>query len=127
MGIPVLGDVITSQYDYSTDEQWTGRKWTNGKKLYWKKIGLPGFPNSTGTVVVSLSSLNIDKVIRVDPIYASSTTGPTFFNNRANAGATSCVNFLYRKSTSTFEIYVVGDQSMYDDNVAIIFYTCTDR
>lgn len=33
--------------DYSTEEQWTGKRWIDGKKIYQKTLYLEGFPNNS--------------------------------------------------------------------------------
>lgn len=50
------------EIDYSTEEQWTGRRWIDGKKIYIKTIDFGALPNNT-TKSVSHNISNLDYVV----------------------------------------------------------------
>lgn len=59
---PATGDSGESKTPirYSTEEQWTGKYWIDGKKIYQKVVNIPDQSTANGRTELSVQGLNID-------------------------------------------------------------------
>lgn len=62
--------------DYSTEEQWTGLRWIDGKKIYQKTINFGTLPN-TATKSVAHNIINLKNIININGFGKKITTGTT--------------------------------------------------
>ena len=71
--------------DYSTEEQWTGQRWIDGKKIYQKTIDCGACPNST----VKSVAHNISNINDIIDVRGCTKIGTTYFSlpyvDRTNA------------------------------------------
>lgn len=58
-------DVPSGIVDYSTTEQDTGQKWTNGKSIYQKTFTLSSGSLATKSLLLPTSDLAVDEIIEV--------------------------------------------------------------
>ena len=61
--VNIVGDSGSEEgFQYSTSEQWTGKKWIDGKKIYQKVINIGALPDSSSKDV-NHNINNLDKII----------------------------------------------------------------
>lgn len=76
--------------DYSTEEQWTGLRWIDGKKIYQKTISIDKSFATTNPVwvyeIANVSELNINKLIDVKIIDNTGALICPFVLHRINNG-----------------------------------------
>jgi hypothetical protein len=122
--IPMLGDIVTTQFDYSTDEQWTGRRWIDGKKIYRKTVDCGALPMS-GFKEIAHGIINIDRVYRIEGIAYLGDLAIPFPAVYPNSGQESNIGC---DATLTNIRFVVGtNRSNITTSFVTVFYTCTDR
>ena len=109
--------------NYSTEEQWTGKLWVDGKKIYQKTVTFEGLPNSTtGNYQHGIEDINI--VINISGFYYRDTT--------------FCYPLPYVSTNSLFCIDVKASPEViqiitgrnHDKTIKVFLtlqYTCTDR
>lgn len=113
--------------NYSFEEQWTGKLWTDGKKIYQKTIDCGPMPIET-TKVVDTGIINIDSVIA----FGGTASSETHVLNipRATPHLTGLVDLLFNlmDGPATIDIETATQNwSAYKNTSITIQYTCTDR
>ena len=113
--------------DYSFEEQWTGMRWVDGKKIYQKTMFFGDLPNS-GARDVPHNVANIDKVIRFwgcmerpDEAPEIRSCHPIPFVHNPEWTISCNINRSYAR------IRTFMDSSAYSDSLLTFQYTCTDR
>ncbi len=108
---------------YSLQEQWTGKYWIDGKKIYQKTINFGALPNAQ----TKKQPHNINSFDRVIEVFGA---GKWIGNNQitipyASTNQVNCIA-LYIDNVN---INVSGaiDHSSYTETYFTIQYTCTDR
>lgn len=80
----ILGKVYVKQKDvyfkYSTDEQWTGEYWIDGKKIYCKVVSVRGF---TKDEYVAHNISNLHRVLSCD-LFVKFNDGTNYMMPRAH-------------------------------------------
>jgi hypothetical protein len=123
----MLGDIVTDQFDYSTDERWTGKRWIDGRKIYQKTVACGALPNASGIKEVAHGILNVYRIIRTEgwayrSIDNHSTMLPMVY------AQTDAAQFMGCDATVTSaRLFVGADRSLYLESYVTIYYTCTDR
>lgn len=84
--------------DYSTEEQWTGKRWIDGKKIYQKTVNFGTLPNNT-TKKVAHNISNIDNIIS---IYGTCVASPK---------TTLPLPLMYEYGNSTLNTRLVVDNT----------------
>lgn len=109
--------------NYSLEEQYTGQKWIDGKKIYQKTLKIDKLP----VHAVDLSSLNLATVIKIDGTFCDPVSNniiPCLFF--AISGRHDDVNIQILPSESgemTLRIGTSSDKSMYTENYITLLYT----
>lgn len=89
-------------FKYSTEEQWTGEYWLDGKKIYSKVIQSTGVLSSAGVVNIKHDIINLSEFIdykvfiqgdntfyKLPVVYYSNATSGTFYDMFARINETS--------------------------------------
>lgn len=118
------GGGVGEGIDWSTEEQWTGRHWIDGNKVYQKTITLEGLP-SKNIRYYPHNIENVDQFISFVGLWLSSDGE---FRQFPNVG-TADVAISLMASPANFSIKTYSSHSFYPQaKAAITFqYTCTDR
>lgn len=99
-GKAVTLDTLPHGFKYSTEEQWTGRYWIDGKKIY-----TISFDSKVGKINSQIKSLNIDKWLFhfgfAYSIYNNKFLIPNYYLNEIEYS----INFNPAVSTNDFTIY----------------------
>lgn len=110
--------------DYSTDEQWTGRRWIDGKKIFQKTIELSWSTMTQGTTSNRYVAHNIsmDIPIKVDTVvYKSNNAWIT-----GSPGGSSTIDYSVGGHFDTTNLYISCGNTMVSrlsDIKATIQYT----
>ena len=111
-------------FKYSTEEQWTGEYWLDGKKIYSKVMQSTGVLSSAGVVNIKHDIINLsefvdydvfvqgdDGLYRLPVVYYSNVTSGTFYDMfaRVNGNSIQIIN-----NSSSWSGYSV---------TAILYYT----
>lgn len=124
-----LGGQLPAYYakasNYSTTEQWTGKNWIDGKKIYQKTVNCGLMPNATSKDTNHNVS-NLDKVVGMEGIAIDNTDGSGVpFPIVSSAGILYTARYY---STRTFIRIATGNATWVNlTGYITIFYTCTDR
>lgn len=125
--ISIVGNVISSLHNgvsYTLSEQWTGKTWIDGKKIYQKTINCGALPNTASkNIPHNIANVN-EFIFAYGFAYArdigSSLPLPTVSNTPAN-----CVSFFILGDNISLGTGV--DRSIYTSSYITLQYTCTDR
>ena len=109
--------------DYSFDEQWTGRLWVDGKKIYQKTINTGVLPNAT-VKKTPHGVFNIDNVVFMGGFATSSGFRISLPHPYPD---TNCVALFIDNATTSFVVTTYHDCRHYTTSYVTIQYTCTDR
>lgn len=108
--------------DYSLDEQFTGKYWIDGKKIYRKTISCGTLPNST-TKTVSHSISNIDTIIET---YGFASDGKSQLVIPF-ASSTSGGNIMVYAGATHITLGTTSNRTILTITYITLEYTCTDR
>lgn len=111
--------------DYSTEEQWTGRRWIDGKKIYQKTVDIGALPNNARKDVPH-GIANLERTISVTgcAVWPSSMNYYSLPHNYPDYGVADSIGIL---CNSTSVIVNTGSDRTNLSGYATIQYTCTDR
>lgn len=117
------GGIEYPNFRYSTNEQWTGDYWLDGKKIYCKSINVGAMPNTT-TKKVAHGITNIDHIVNYNAMAMASSNGNTM--------SIPYVNFYTPYNSITFyvtktdiELHTGGNNSAYNYCYVTVYYTKT--
>ena len=112
--------------NYSFEEQWTGKLWVDGKKIYQKTVSIEGFPNnSQRTYPHGIEGM--EDLVSCSGVMKTKLHG--FFPLPRASGA----NYPIQLSVDTSSVLIVTFTSSSDQEypqataLITIQYTCTDR
>ncbi len=108
--------------DYSLEEQWTGKHWIDGKKIYQKTINIGQLPNKS-TKNVPHNIVNCERILGFETF---ATSGQTIHLPNASPYAAN-QSITFTASPDQLRVVTQYDHSVYSWCYATIFYTCTDR
>ena len=114
-----------SGIDYSFEEQWTGRLWVDGKKIYQKTVNCGALPNSTSKEVRH-GIAGLDYVVAFDGTAQNPATGMCHHIRHVSPTASSYSVYC----TVTRDVVSFMTRQAYGDDAktfVTILYTCTDR
>lgn len=121
-GKAVTLDSLPHGFQYSTEEQWTGRYWLDGKKIY-----TISFDSTVGNINAQIKSLNIDKWLFHFGFAHSIYNNKFLIPNDYSSEAGYRVHFNPTVSTKQYGI-VFGNFYNSSSKVELrIEYTCTNR
>lgn len=119
------GNVIgVGAFQYSTSEQWTGKYWLDGKKIYTKTITVPALKNADKTIAHNIGNIGDYRTTDFTNSYLKAGTNRYHLPriSRGNANQQVAVNI-----TPTLLEIVVGTDAGFEGGYITIRYTCTDR
>lgn len=110
--------------NYSYEEQWTGKLWVDGKKVYQKVVFLDGLPNKAVRYYPH-DITNLEHVVSLSGIFIEA---PNSFGVLPRS-ALSNYNIMLRANTDSIGIstYSTADNYAQAKAYVTIQYTCTDR
>ena len=111
--------------NYSTEEQWTGKLWVDGKKIYQKTILITEIPNNTGRSYPH-GIEGIEEVVNT----AAHMRRPDFWISLPNANAAKYVVALDIHTKDIFiQTFTADAEQNYANATASVTlqYTCIDR
>ena len=111
--------------DYSLEEQWTGRLWVDGKKIYQRTVICPALPNNK----TSYHPLNIQGLDMLVDLWGTSKSDVSFLP-LPHAGTTSQVALLLSRVSADEQNIRFTSNSNYavhSDVFVTVQYTCIDR
>lgn len=108
-----------SGVNYSTEEQWTGRLWVDGKKIYQKTIEFGAMPlNTVKSIPLDISGFH--RLIDAE--------GRSFSNERFQAQTfPDRVSSIFIDEGKTLSVRTSSEWGKHDEAYITLFYTCTDR
>ena len=116
--------------DYSLEEQWTGQRWVDGKKIYRKVLILDQLPSvlpGHQAEVYPMPISGLDAVIRLEGI--ATTPEPYSESFNLNFGAPDLptgIAISYVRNSQSLAVRCGIDRTN-SSAMCIIEYTCTDR
>lgn len=115
--------------DYSLDEQWTGRRWIDGNKIYQKTVNFGQLPNNA-VKKQPHGIVNMKDIVdfRGRAWYKSSTEEATVVLPHVNyqGSANYCINIsIFPDTINILTWNAIG--TLFPNCYVTIFYTCTDR
>jgi hypothetical protein len=113
----------TGVLNYSTNEQWTGRLWLDGSKVYQKTINLGALPGSNNTGTVAHNITFLANIIHHDG-WAHDSTKNGWLPLPAAGQAGSYLIFVDTVNI-TISAQSVGD--VFNSGYLTLYYTCTNR
>ena len=99
-------ETILGWNQFSTEEQWTGKYWIDGKKIY-RKIDTGTMSGTQKTV--ALSPTNVNEYLKIDVIH----TGKVGFTQNIGWGS------YWQAATDYFNYYVIGPVVANNQNISI--------
>lgn len=118
--ISVPGGSTSGGVDYSTEEQDTGRKWIDGKPIYCKTL-----IDINNNVDVSLSSLNIDKLIKYEGSWVNTISSTPYVRDLDSYSSDyGWSNITYDAKHHTLQLNMRASGN-YDGSIITIYYTKT--
>ena len=106
--------------DYSLEEQFTGKHWIDGKKIYQKTVNFGQLPAVNTYKYVSHDVSNLEQMISMTGIATSPGATTLYFPER-----TSSLSHNISKNQLAF--YGDINWHLYTTSYVTIQYTCTDR
>jgi hypothetical protein len=119
------GWIVSSLANYSTAEQWTGKYWLDGKKIYQKTLNIGALPNNSQITVLH-NIINISYIVQLSFIVYSPTAGIWATLPWADPGGANDEIGCYA-STTQILVSTGMDRTSYNQNYCTLQYTCTDR
>ena len=110
--------------DYSLEEQWTGKLWLDGKKVYQKTMACGALPN-TKMVQIPMGIENIDNVIAFEGVAWGN--GQVITLPRPATKLESVVDCIIDSGGTTIRISTNSNFSALNESYITVQYTCTDR
>ena len=108
---------------WSFEEQWTGRAWVDGKKVYQKTVDCGALPNAT-TKEIPHGIINIDAIVSYHAV--SSSSANTIVLPYVNSSLNQMIQaFVSHNGNVGLRTWI--DCSNYTKSFVTILYTCTDR
>ena len=115
--------------DFSFEEQWTGKRWVDGKKIYQKTVDCGRLPaNSRKNTNHEIAS--IDDIIDYSgevKIVKPSIIEYAFLPNVSVAGVSSNIAYYCTNSIIGIQTFSTGWNSFDTQAFITLQYTCTDR
>ncbi len=108
--------------DYSLDEQWTGRHWVDGRKVYQKTVNFGAMPNSSSREVLH-NITSFDYLISVSGTSQDAIGQRLPIPNAHGSGA----DVSLTGSNKGVAIHTWANYSTYTKTYVTLEYTCTDR
>lgn len=123
-GKAVTLDTLPHGFQYSTTEQWTGKYWIDGKKIYTKTLTVPSFKNADKLIPHNVANIGDYRTTDFANSYLKAGTSRYHLPriSRGNANQQVAVNV----TLTQLEI-VVGSDAGFDGGYVTIRYTCTNR
>lgn len=126
-GIAVDTDSLpggASNIDYSSEEQWTGRRWVDGKKIYEKTILFESLPSNKLWNYTHFIA-NVERFVSLQGLWVGSDGEFRMF---PNVGVPEFAISL-TGSSQYFRIQTFSSHPYYPQAKAAVTmqYTCTDR
>lgn len=116
---------IPRTVNYSFNEQFSGRYWIDGRKIYQKTIQLPALPNNKRLDIPHNIS-NINYIVDINGIFRDPKDNSYVKLNHVNP-----LGIIYSITgyctQTTINIITGVDRTSYTENYVTIHYTCTDR
>lgn len=112
--------------DYSTEEQWSGHKWLDGKKIYQKTVIAPNRVGSADSFPHGIP--NVDKVIDFKAVGLKDGTAAEHYSlTLPHIGNTTDLLFGITANRTSYFFRNYG--ALWNDFTIYItlFYTCLDR
>lgn len=109
--------------DYSTEEQWTGKHWLDGKKIYQKTIAFGDLPADT-LVTVANGIANIATIVTYEAISILYDGKFTTIPHVGSGGNNMLVGISMDKASIFLQSYAVARTG---GGYVTMCYTCTDR
>ena len=110
--------------DYSLNEQDTGRRWVDGKKIYQKTVDCGALPNSTSKLTAH-GIANMDHLVHMTGM--AEHPGNNFII-LPHSGMPSVSNNVGMYATKTNAVtYTYANNTHYTRSYLTLWYTCTDR
>lgn len=106
-------------FQYSTEEQWTGKYWLDGKKIYTITFAVPKFNNTKTNVDFGVK--NIAQLINIEGAFLRD--GYDFYYSLDNMYMSE---YRVYKSSGMFEI-ATNNQYVTLSGCITLFYTCTNK
>ena len=107
--------------DYSYEEQWTGKLWVDGKKIYQKTLSIA--PGTSGDLIVPHGITRIDNIIGMP---GSMLHGSNFLALPHRGRLNSGIN-IYATSTDLVVQFLTNYTTTIQNAFITLYYTCTDR
>lgn len=107
-------------HQFSTAEQYTGRKWINGKKIYQRTYAMGGLPNASA-LRVAHGIGDLDLVIRIQGIAKENSVGATI-NLPHAADQQPYMVTVYADNTNV-NIQTYTNQTGYTQSFVTLYYT----
>ena len=116
-------DGTSGGISYSLEEQWTGKYWIDGKKIYQKTVDTGVLPNATAKYIPH-GVLSLDKVLSINgfAIRSENMIGLPYASPTGNNVA---VNI--DRASQSIAVQPINDGRPYTTSYVTIQYTCTDR
>lgn len=117
-----LSGIAGGGISYSYEEQWTGKYWVDGKKIYQKTINVGQLPNAAYRDMPH-GIANFNRLLHVHGYAFTPATGdmlPIPFGSTKAVGAL-VVNY------GTLRIIAETNRTPYTESYVTLQYTCTDR
>lgn len=118
-GTAVTLDTLPHGFKYSTEEQWIGEYWIDGKKIYAVTFAVPKF-NST-KINVNFGIKNIAQLINIEGAFLRD--GYDLFYSLDNMYMSE---YRVYKSSGIFEI-ATNNANVSLSGYITLFYTCTNK
>lgn len=114
--------------DYSTEEQWTGKYWIDGKKIYQKTVDYGALPNATIKDVSVGYTGNQIKPIDIKGIATRSSDNMTISLPRSNPTAANSISADVIDYSGNLYIRITdaGDYSGFNGYITLEYTKTTD-
>lgn len=112
--------------DYSLEEQWTGRRWIDGKKIYQKTLELGGLsPQVEYRIPHGISQLAY--VVSHEGFFARPHPGYVRYMPLPYVGTTPTNGIYWRVDGDVLSVKSLTVDDRPGHGHITLFYTCTDR
>ena len=124
--IAYLSDLPT--IDYSTEEQWTGKRWIDGKKIYQKTIVYSNpLPSTVAQVDIPHTIQSMGVMVDIAGTSTNDNTGAQISINGGTYSAQVRCYTVITSSVPSIRLWVSSNLSEYTMTYITLQYTCTDR
>jgi hypothetical protein len=117
-----LQGISGSGISYSFEEQWTGKTWVDGKKIYQKTVQI-NQPQAKSFVHTPHNINNVERVIDLHTVAFVTTSDWSYFFSFPGGGSGDVYMVANRESISSYAYGALQTYEIY----STILYTCTDR